>query len=208
MSDLDKEELSKTGTWHNGVWKGKGSSKWRITSEAVQMMDDALIDGINSTVGKNDILYHLGDFAFARKYYYQVCREYRNRINCKNIIFIWGNHDEENIRDLFSETYTRYNLEIDQQLFVLDHYSLLVWDQSHRNSIMLHGHSHSAIEAWKDKYMPGHRSLDVGVDNAYKLLGQYRPFSIDEILEIMKTRTGYSMELDLNPEAPREKDLC
>lgn len=33
--------------------------------------------------------------------------------------------------------------------------------------------------------------MDVGVDNAKKILGEYRPFSFNELKKIMDARTGY-----------------
>ena len=32
------------------------------------------------------------------------------------------------------------------------------------------------------------KSMDIGVDNAYRLFGEYRPFSLDEIKKIMDDR--------------------
>ena len=33
-------------------------------------------------------------------------------------------------------------------------------------------------------------ALDVGVDNAYKLFGEYRPIHLDEVREYMEDRDG------------------
>lgn len=64
-------------------------------------MNQAIIDRWNSIVNDNDIVYHLGDFAFIRKdnlelsYAQQLrqqIREFVDRLNGK-IILIKGNHD-------------------------------------------------------------------------------------------------------------------
>lgn len=47
-----------------------------------------------------------------------------------------------------------------------------------------YGHCHSNME---DKYNRG-KQMDVGVDNAYKLLGEYRPFSFEEARDMVKDR--------------------
>ncbi len=68
---------------------------------------------------------------------------------------------------------------------------MAVWNRSHRGAWQLYGHSHSGLEPWIDKALPGHRSMDVGVDNAYKILGEFRPFRFQEIGKIMKSRDGF-----------------
>lgn len=59
---------------------------------------------------------------------------------------------------------------------------------------MLYGHSHSTAEEWLNQMMPNRRSIDVGVDNAYKLLGEYKPFSYEEIVNIMASKKGHSID--------------
>ena len=65
-----------------------------------------------------------------------------------------------------------------KQLFFLSHYSHQVWYGSHKGVIHLFGHSHNSIEGIG-------KSMDIGVDTAYKLLKEYRPFSIEEVISIM-----------------------
>ena len=48
---------------------------------------------------------------------------------------------------------------------------------------MLYGHSHDSLE-----YEAWGKSMDVGVDAAFRILGQYRPFSYEEIKAIMDKR--------------------
>jgi hypothetical protein len=52
---------------------------------------------------------------------------------------------------------------------------------------------HRQREATLDVAFPGRRSMDVGVDNAKHLLGEYRPFSEDEVLEILLKRPGHDI---------------
>jgi calcineurin-like phosphoesterase family protein len=212
LSELDKQELSKTGMWHDGNWKGEGSSHWRITNEGIAKMDEELLKQINDTVGENDLLYHLGDFAMPGKsVYYSKCRQYRDRIKCRNIVLIWGNHDERSIRDLFTATYD-LKMESIQGLsnrIVLCHYAMAVWDGSHRGNWQLYGHSHSEAEPWMDRTMIGRRSLDVGVDNAAKILGAYRPFSLDDLKAKFANCTGFAFDHHVGKMAntPTEESL-
>ena len=56
----------------------------------VERMDKVLINNWNKTVNKNDIVYHLGDFALGSKSYKQKILAELNG----NIILIRGNHDK------------------------------------------------------------------------------------------------------------------
>lgn len=204
----DKLALQRDGAWHDGEWKGECSSKWRITDEGVQIMNDTLISNINRVVGEDDTLYHLGDFAFAHKdVYYRKCREYRDRIKCRNIVLIWGNHDHRTIRDLFNETYDLYETQVNNQRIVLCHYAMATWNKSHRGNWHLYGHSHADAEPWLNQHCPGRRSVDVGVDNAYKLLGEFRPFSFDELVAFFQNKHGFSFDHHINPNSPTEESL-
>lgn len=211
LSSADAQALADHGgKWHDGSWKGTRSSNWQITKEAIEMMNDELIKNINDMVGVHDILWHLGDFVFGSKHnYYQNAKQFRNRIKCRNVNLIWGNHDERSIQDLFSYTYDLTDIKVNGQKIILCHYAMAVWDSSHRGAWQLYGHSHSAAEPWMDKNMVGRRSFDVGIDNAKKVLGAYRPWSFDEIKSIMDKREGFSMDhhIPKNAQGPREEEL-
>jgi calcineurin-like phosphoesterase family protein len=94
-------------------------------------------------------------------------------------------------KDLF--TYTDHVLDFKVKFtkqgkaerFFCSHYSHRVWDQHHKGVFHLYGHSHSSLE-----HEPNGRSIDVGIDNAYKLLGEYRPFNITEVYEVLKDRSS------------------
>lgn len=211
----DKAALEANGgSWHDGSWKGNRSSSWRISRDAVDLMNDTLTDNINKMVGEDDVLWHLGDFAFARREdYVRKCEFYRYRIKCQNINIIWGNHDDKHqrhlIKHLFKECHTLHEVNVDGQFIILCHYAMAVWEASHRGSWQLYGHSHTSAEPWMDRYMKGRRSIDVGVDNAYKLFGEYRPFSFEDLQKIFGKRDGFSMDhhIPRNSKAPREEEL-
>jgi calcineurin-like phosphoesterase family protein len=162
----------------------------------VDEMDAHLISKINQYVKADDVLYHLGDFAFNRRsldVYYNI----RKQIKCKTIHFVFGNHDDtlEQKRDHLDKIFASYpeylkEITVNNQRIVCCHYALSVWNKSHKGAWNLYGHSHSEAEDYLHKAFPNRRSMDVGVDNAYKLLGEYRPFSFDEIKAIMDKRGG------------------
>ncbi len=212
MMDEDKAALEANGgTWHTGTWKGEKASRWRMSQGAVDLMDATIIDNINDMVGKEDILWHMGDFAMGvKRDYVQKCTEYRKRIKCKNINIIWGNHDyPHQIRHLFGEAHKLHMISTRTASINLCHYALATWEDSHKGSFQLYGHSHTTAEPWMDQHMLGRRSMDVGVDNAFRLLGAYRPFSLEEIVGFLGSRPGFAMDKGvlINSSAPREETL-
>jgi calcineurin-like phosphoesterase family protein len=155
-------------------------------------MNMALVDGINKYVKEDDILYHLGDWSFGGVH---NILQFRNSIVCKNIHLILGNHDQHivdkeikyhdtsfNPIELFSSVQDVLTLDIGKTKLFLSHYSHRVWNGSHKGVIHLYGHSHGSIPDFG-------RSMDVGVDVAYKMFGEYRPFNIGDITNIMSKRT-------------------
>jgi calcineurin-like phosphoesterase family protein len=66
------------------------------------------------------------------------------------------------------------------------HYPMLSWDALHHGGIHLYGHSHGRYEGELDKIFPGRRSMDVGVDNIFRLFGMWRPISLGEVINLLK----------------------
>lgn len=211
LCDENKEALRKNG----GVWDNKNGYRLSPSKKSIELMDEALIDGINKTVPVDGILFVLGDFAMpGRDYDYLTrCKYYRSRINCEKIYFLFGNHDGAELEYLFKipEAHGQKFYDcvphavINKVQFFLSHYANVVYNKNHRGSIQLYGHSHSELEPWMNQHMQGHRSMDVGVDNAAKLLGEYRPFKFSEIMDIMNKRNGHNTgDHHINPNALEE----
>ena len=145
-------------------------------------MDMALIDNWNSVVSSNDIVYHLGDFAFGSVE--SVDRVVR-QLKFKHIHFIKGNHDKPFL-NWFKKmggkaTSTHPSIletKIEGHQFVLCHYAMRVWNQSHRGSLHLFGHSHGTL---LDD--PNSKSFDIGVD-----CHNYHPVSLERVLDIMDSK--------------------
>lgn len=171
--------------------------RWRLTEEAVRLMDRTIIDNINAIVGENDTLFVLGDFAFGlRNQYFERCRAYRNRIKCQNINIVWGNHDRFEIKPLFSHHYdlASYPIPGRKSKIIMCHYAMAVWEGSHRGNIQLYGHSHGNAERNLDALMPNRRSMDVGIDAAAALYGEYRPLRLSEVLALMDAKSGCAID--------------
>lgn len=151
-------------------------------------MDEKIIENINKTVKKDDILVHLGDFA-GDLTIMTVCHDYWLRLNCKKIYFVYGNHDLRQIGCLFTQAFDQVSALINGQPIFLNHYSMISWNKSHHGSWHLYGHNHGLGEELANKLMPGRRAMDVGIDNH----PEFRPFAFDEIKSIIGDRPGFDI---------------
>ena len=168
--------------------------KFEVSQESIQRMNDAILANINQMVGENDILWILGDFCFAPKALrFERARMYRNRIRCRHVNLVWGNHDEREIAPLFQETYDLIKAKVNKQQIMMCHRTMATWDDSFAGDWHLYGHAHGTAETWLEGCMPQRRAMDVGIDNAKKLLGEYRPFSFQEIKSYMDKRVGHNV---------------
>ena len=88
-------------------------------------------------------------------------------------------------RTLFTEVRNYYEFLIGDTLLCSMHYPIEEWNdrgnKKIKNSYMIHGHSHGACPFKKGR-------LDVGIDNAYRIFGEYKPFSYNEIIQIIKSQ--------------------
>jgi len=167
---------------------------WSPSWASISRMNDHLIKQINDHVDKDDILWHLGDFCFCKKNAESEARKYRDRINCKNIFLVMGNHDKKEIQKVFSGSYEVQEITVQTKKIVLSHFSHSFWNKSHSKSWMLYGHAHGTAEDWLDQHMPGRLSMDVGVDNIFRIFGEYRPISFKEIAQLFSSRNGFQID--------------
>jgi len=162
---------------------GAKVSQWNSgfrTFDSIDQMNDTLFNTLNKYVKKGDILYFLGDFCFGG---HDKTPLYRSKINCDTIHFIRGNHDEH--IDLYKDSFTSINdvmtLKYAKKTIFLSHYAHRAWNGSHKGVVHLYGHNHGTLEDYG-------LSMDVGVDVAYRMFGEYRPFNINEIIDIMNNK--------------------
>lgn len=180
-------------------WENKGDQTTR-DFKTLEEHDEHIIEQFNKYVQQEDILWHLGDWSFGG---IEQIKTFANRLTCKNINLIYGNHDHHIEKDnllsdgpltfttksLFNSTQYVYFGKIGKQTFFLSHYAHRVWNKSHHGVIHLYGHSHDSLDKHPNK--PYGKSMDVGIDSAKRVFGEYRPFHIDEILKIMDKRETY-----------------
>lgn len=148
---------------------------------SVKEMDEVMIERWNERVHKDDIVWHLGDFAYKNVI---KTREYFSRLNGV-VYFTWGNHDNENISNMLGGMCSDMaDINVDGHRLILCHYPMRTWDGVFRGSLHIHGHTHGTL--------PGTtQSLDIGVD-----CWDFRPVSLREIKERMSQATVLPEELE------------
>jgi calcineurin-like phosphoesterase family protein len=149
----------------------KGVSSWNggyRDFKCLDEMNEAIIGSINKVVPENGILFDLGDGLFGDK---KQAVKYRRQINCKTIYRLYGNHCEWLRKDkglqaeLFAGCGDYLEIRINRKLLCLFHYAPAVWNESHRGSWFLYGHSHGSFP---DRLYSN--SIDVGMDCEYGLI--------------------------------------
>jgi calcineurin-like phosphoesterase family protein len=198
---LNKGRIFFTSDTHYGHTNiCRGVSNWRDENgnvpvsqtrdfDTLSQMNDKIVESINSVVGENDILFHLGDFSFGG---FDNIEEFRNRIICKNIHLILGNHDHHiernkgDIQRLFSSVNQYLRLSVSfypgttlyqgEHEFVLMHYPIASWHNMNDGVIHLHGHVHLP----PDKKLSQGKAMDVGVDG-----NNLMPYTLGQIVNIM-----------------------
>ncbi|TJV03846.1 MAG: metallophosphoesterase [Mesorhizobium sp.] len=126
--------------------------------------DEAVIARWNETVGPEDEIWHLGDFARHGKSNVETMLTHLN--GRKNLIV--GNNDASETTAAHGWNSVQHYRELTQeaQLIVLCHYPFRTWNRMGKKSINLHGHSHGKLK-------PLTRQYDVGVD-----CWDFRPVSL------------------------------
>lgn len=207
LTQKDVEQLERVGPGR----RAPEGAKFKPASESIDRMNDTILDRINEAVGKKDRLWILGDFA-VRSTPARMA-EFRERIRCKDVRIVWGNHDERPaLRKLFQACYdavmvfipaegkSRTEDEVQDGLadgtlgsrevrrmdrVYLSHYAHVVWQASHKGVFHLYGHSHGNLEPWREKTIPSALAFDVGVD-----VHEFRPWSWEEIKALLTEKQG------------------
>jgi calcineurin-like phosphoesterase family protein len=135
---------------------------------SIKAHDDALIAFWNETVGADDVVWHLGDFA--RTANLERLDAMLARLNGTKHLIIGNNDTPSTIAaGGWASTQHYRELTIDGTMFVLCHYPLLTWNRMGKKSVNLHGHSHGRLKG-------AVRQHDVGVD-----AWNYRPVSLEQL---------------------------
>jgi len=149
-------------------------------------MNLTLMHNWNKVVTEDDVVYHLGDFAFGDAL---DVNRIMSVLQFRHMHFIKGNHDKAfldwyynfgndqitrkvTVHDSYFETC------INGQPITLCHYAMRVWNKSHHGAWHLYGHSHGTLPD-----DPHSLSFDCGVD-----CHSYTPITFKRVREIMKKK--------------------
>lgn len=195
--EKDQQLFFTSDTHYNHANICSATTKWDVNDgyarlfDSLDQMNTALVDNINNKVGENDILVHLGDWSFGG---FEFITEFRNRILCKNVHLVLGNHDhhiennKEGVQELFSSIQHYAELDVrrypnratvEKFRFMCMHYPIASWKDMNQGVIHLHGHVHLPANL---RIADG-RAMDVGVDG-----NDLKPISLDEVISLMKDR--------------------
>jgi calcineurin-like phosphoesterase family protein len=142
---------------------------YRRPFQSVAAMNEAMVAGWNETVGPDDEVWHLGDFAIKQPP--EVVAGLLARLSgCKHLVA--GNNDPPATTGQAGwESVAPYaELTVDGVFLVLCHYPFRRWRRMDKGSLNLHGHCHGRLA-------PQPHQVDVGVD-----VWGFRPVALPEIL--------------------------
>ena len=138
-------------------------SLYRRPYASVAEMDSALVAAWNETVGPEDTVWHLGDFAVRHR---DPAALLSSLLGHKHLVP--GNNDPADVRGLpgWASVCPLVDTEVEGTALVLCHYALRSWPG---RALNLHGHSHGRLK-------PLPRQFDVGVDAR-----GFRPVSLEQL---------------------------
>jgi calcineurin-like phosphoesterase family protein len=143
---------------------------YRRPFASVAAMNEALVERWNETVGPDEVVWHLGDFAIRQRP--EVVTELLARLNGRKRL-VAGNNDPPATTELDGwESVQPYaETAVEGISLVLCHYPFRSWRGMGKGWVNLHGHSHGRLK-------PVPRQFDVGVD-----VHGFRPVTLGEILD-------------------------
>ena len=172
----------------------RGITNWRLPNgevpekqtrpfETLDKMNASIVNNINEVVGQDDILIHFGDWSFGG---FENIEELRNRIWCKEIHLIFGNHDHhivnnrENCQKHFESAQWFLQLNYLGETLECMHYPISSWNGLSKGRIHLHGHCHLP----NHKKFGNGRRMDVGMDGNL----EFAPYDLRKVINDMKKR--------------------
>lgn len=157
----------------------------------VEAWDKWMIDKWNSTIGKKDIVYMLGDFIFGSQ---ESARKALQNLHGKKFLIL-GNHDKgvDKLENYFEQitqqklvTFKKANfdfLDEDFQVFMC-HYPMVTWASKHYGVINAHGHCHGRLDDYNEASTD--LRVDVGIDGK---LANFNFITLEQLYRYFKEKT-------------------
>ena len=161
--------------WENPLWKSRGYN-------SVEDHDSGIINKINKSVNPDDYLLFCGDFCLNTSL--EQFQSYCRRINCRNLVFVAGNHNNpwwKFYKDLVFNKYKEeievypfrweniifvgesVDVQVDKFTFHLSHFPKLIWDKQQHERGHGSGHSHGSCK-WTPPETKENKIVDLGWD--------------------------------------------
>jgi calcineurin-like phosphoesterase family protein len=152
---------------------------------SMEEMNQVLINNWNKKVSTSDEIYILGDITMKGSTYTKGVLE---QLNGRKYL-IKGNHDRFADQETFDKgafvwIKDYYELNYQNERFILFHYPIEEWNHFFRGSIHLHGHQHNLADYNYQNLERGLRRFDVGVD-----VNNMSPVSIDDIVAFFDNKS-------------------
>jgi hypothetical protein len=190
--DNDIKVWITSDTHYNHTNICRGVTNWRMPDgsipiaqtrdyETLDRMNSAIVNNINEVVGQDDVLIHLGDWSFGG---FEQIEEFHDRLICKNIHLVLGNHDHhidrnrDNIRSKFLSVSWFEQFSYQGETIEACHYPISSWNGLRKGRIHVHGHCHLPMH----KKVSNGRRIDIGMDGS----PMFRPYDLKELIKSMK----------------------
>ena len=153
---------------NNSIWASED-----IKTSRVELMNKEIIKRWNFVVKENDLVYHLGDFAFRMNE--DKLKSLENQLNGKIIHFV-GNHDRNNsVKSYLYKAIMRFG----GRTVLAQHHPPNEYELEASNcDFAICGHVHNK---WKFKFINKIPVINVGID-----VWDYRPISTFSLLKFYK----------------------
>lgn len=183
--------------------------EFKIPWSAVDKMNSQILSSINDAVLPEDHLVIVGDFCFAQgSKMAEATRKYRDRINCKNVYLILGNHDRRKACEgVFTACYENYLFNIGGQLVFASHYPMRSWDRASHGAWSVYGHVHNMYHAEDNgKLMPyAQKMLHEGFASVLERHGiSGNETIIQDLLKATAILNGVDLTVDVGVDNVRE----
>jgi calcineurin-like phosphoesterase family protein len=170
----------------------RGVTNWRMPDGSIPQsqtrpfdnldhMNAAIVDSLNHYVGQDDVLIHLGDWSFGG---FENIEEFHNRLICKNIHLVLGNHDHHidrnrgDVRNLFKSVSWFEQFQYQGETIECCHYPISSWNGLRKGRIHLHGHCHLPA----NKKISNGRRMDVGLDGSLGFI----PYDLHDTIKMLR----------------------
>ena len=128
--------------WNSGVGE---DGELIVTEKDVDNMNKALIERWNKVVGKDDIVWHLGDFCFGKK---ENITKILPKLNGK-IRLVLGNHDRHKLKFYYDAGFARvYDHPVVINQFVILSHAPLEFVRGQFFNVFGHVHDSSTYKTW------------------------------------------------------------